>query len=126
MPSRDFGVPIEALRQAARERVEATSLRTAAAEIGMSFRGLEGFVKGSFPHPATVRKLTDWYVKRVASEESAVSPDVAQAALSILIQHLPAAGRSEAEEQVVQLLNGLTTAKELPLPRWLSGKLRHQ
>lgn len=52
---------VEELRSAAAARVENTSLRGAAREIGMSPSGLKKFLLGTSPYAATLRKLRTWF-----------------------------------------------------------------
>src|SRR5665213_3074587 len=52
---------IDKLREFARKRVDDSTLRDVASEIGMSFSGLRTFLDGTAPHPRTVQKLTVWY-----------------------------------------------------------------
>lgn len=119
MPSRDLGVPVDVLRNAARERAEATSLRAAAREIGMSWRGLEAFMEGTRPHPATVRKLTAWYLKRVAAGELEVSAEAAEAAFTVLLSHIPAERRQAGLDRLTTCLREFCVSEGVALPSWL-------
>lgn len=49
------------LRSAAAARVEATSLRRTAREIGLSPTGLSKFLSGTKPYMKTLRKLRRWF-----------------------------------------------------------------
>lgn len=120
MPSRDQGVPVEVLREAARQRSEATSLRIAAKEIGMSWKGLQAFTAGTNPHPATIRKLTEWHVRRAAVGEVDVSADVVQAALAVLVRHFPPSERDEAAATIAETIRKLTERLRLAEPQWFS------
>lgn len=119
MPPREPSVPIELLLEAARQRVAVTNLREAAAEIGMEHSGLHKLLKGTKPQPSTVRKLTSWYLRRAASGELEVEPDVARVALAVLIQHLLPARRDAAQAQVVELLKRITASEGAPVPKWM-------
>lgn len=125
MPSRKAvvpgSVPVEVLREAARQRVLNTSLRVAAAEIALSHRGLEGFIKGARPHPQTIRKLTEWHLKRAAAGETSISAAVVREALAILVQHLPVQRRESVTNQVLGLLRTETESAGGPLPPWLES-----
>jgi hypothetical protein len=48
------------LRALIRAAVDEKSLRDVADEVGMSHVGLQGFINGSRPHPATIKKLVAW------------------------------------------------------------------
>lgn len=118
MPSRERVVPVEALREAARAYAEATSQRQAAREIGLSGTGFRAFVDGTEPHPATVRKLTEWYVQRHAAAGE-VSADAGFAALSLLVAHLPPGERVDAASRVAEFISTLRSGETAPLPEWL-------
>lgn len=121
MPSSSPAVPVEILREAVRKRVEESSLRVAAGEIGMSWKGLDRFVKGSTePYPSTIRKLTDWYLRRAASEDEAPDTETAQAALAVLVRYLPPAHRDEAVARVVAVLQNLGEERGVPAPGWVA------
>lgn len=119
MLSRESGVPVETLREAARLRVEETSLRVAAGEIGMSHRGLEDFIGGTKPHASTAKKLSGWYLKRAAAGELEVSSEIAEAAIRALTQHLPPASRAPARARLLAALRAESEASGTPLPRWV-------
>ncbi len=118
MPSSERIVPVEALREAARSYAEATSQRQAAREIGLSGTGFRAFVDGTDPHPATVRKLTEWYVQRQAAAGD-VSADAGLAALSLLVTHLPPGERADAARRVAEFVSTLRSGGTAPLPEWL-------
>ncbi len=122
MLSRESGVPVEMLREAARVRAEETSLRTAAAEIGMSHRGLEDFLGGTRPHTSTAKKLTEWYLKRAAAGELDVLPEIAEAALAVLTRHLPPEGRANAKARILAALCAATDLSSSAPPRWLNAR----
>lgn len=107
MLSRETGVPVEVLREAARERVTSSSLRIAAAEIGMSWKGLELFVGGTRPHPATVRKLTEWYLRRAALNEEEPTREMIAAAVAVIVRQLPLAYREGATKQLNELMQSM-------------------
>lgn len=55
---------IEAIREAARARAEASSLRSAAEEIGLSYTGFRAFLQGGKPHPETRQRLVAWFTRQ--------------------------------------------------------------
>src|SRR5829696_4863004 len=63
MPPRKDDASVETLREAARTFMDATSLRQAARDIGMSPTGLRGFLDGAAPYVKTERKLRAWYLR---------------------------------------------------------------
>lgn len=80
---------IKHLRETAASRVENTSLRSVAREIGMSPTGLKKFLLGTAPYSPTVRRLRHWYVQHAAVQGGAVELEDAWAALSVLVHDLP-------------------------------------
>ena len=119
MPSASQSVPLEILLEAARARVAETNLRTAAAEIGMEHSGLSKLLKGNSPHLSTVRKLTEWYLKRAAAGELEVKPEIAQAALAILVRHLPSTTRAETTQRIVAVVKNVGEGLKIEPPAWM-------
>lgn len=106
-------VPVSVLREAAQRRVDDTSLRTAAAEIGVSYSGLRTFLKGTEPYAPTLAKLRAWYAQTV--EGRAMTPERARAMLAALVEPLPPERREEAvRELVARLLESYRTAGAVP------------
>lgn len=101
MPSPSPAFPISVLREALGVRVAQSSLRAAAAEVGMSWKGLEKFLAGSKPQGRTIQKLTEWYVRAAADSAEKPSRETIQAAAALLVRHLPPAERHEAVKRVI-------------------------
>ena len=76
------------LRETAAARVENTSLRSVAREIGMSPTGLKKFLQGTAPYSPTLRRLRAWYVQYAAVQHGHVQLEDASAALSVLVHDL--------------------------------------
>jgi hypothetical protein len=116
MPSkRAFG--IKSLREAVRGRVDETSIRAVAEEIGMSPSGLHVFLKGSDPHPGTREKLVAWYVefrKSPRSPRDVAKADV-DAAIRLLVRYVQQDSRPQAQnqrhEEIVNTLSHRITAR---------------
>jgi hypothetical protein len=113
--------PVEALREAARVEVEATSLRRAAAQIGMSATGLRGFLEGTDPYLKTERKLRRWLLHRGSrgGPTEALTAETAGAALSLLLEHLPPRHRTTAASEVLDVLDRHCRQSHTPLPSWV-------
>lgn len=79
---------IRHLRETAAARVENTSLRSVAREIGMSPTGLKKFLMGTAPYSPTLRRLRSWYVQYGAVQGDHVALEDALAALSVLTHDL--------------------------------------
>lgn len=87
------------VRKLAAERVDGSSLRAVASEIGMSKSGLEDFLKGREPYTTTRPKLIAWHVRnrRPGAEPSR---DEIEVAVAVLRQHIDSGGpESEREER---------------------------
>jgi DNA-binding MurR/RpiR family transcriptional regulator len=86
-------------------RVEATSLRRVAEDIGMSKSGLTRFIGGAEPYSKIRRKLERWYVRSRETDASDVSVETARAALAVLLQDLRADRRGEALQEIAAALH---------------------
>jgi hypothetical protein len=67
------------LREAVRRKAIGSSLRQTATNIGMSWSGLRTFLNGTTPHPATVKKISDWYLRQSTDsrEDDALAVEMA-------------------------------------------------
>ncbi|HLM67397.1 MAG TPA: hypothetical protein VK358_07715, partial [Longimicrobium sp.] len=87
---------IRHLRETAQARVENTSLRSVAREIGMSPTGLKKFLQGTAPYSPTLRRLRNWYVQYAAVQSGEVQTQDATAALAVLVHDLSPDPRKSA------------------------------
>ncbi len=113
------------LREAVREAVTRTYLRAVADDIEMSFSGLRSFLDGGVPRTRTVRLLTAWFLRGgaqpgPAATDLATQPVHVQAAIAVLVNHLPPAARAEAGRQVIALVRRLSESSPSPRPAWLT------
>lgn len=115
----DLAVPVPVLREAAQRRVDETSLRTAAAEIGVSYSGLRTFLKGTDPYAPTLAKLRAWYAQ--TEEGRAMTPERVQAVLESLLEPIPLELRREVLRDLVEILERAYRAVGAPVPKWLQG-----
>lgn len=120
MASPRDGASIETLREAARLYVDATSLRHAAREIGMSPTGLRGFIDGADPYVKTTRKLTEWYVREIQNRNAELTRESAGAALSLLLKHYSPAHREGIAVEVLEVLDRKCRDTQTPRPVWLA------
>jgi hypothetical protein len=74
---------ITAVREGVRKRVDETSLRDVADEIGMSWSGLKSFLDGRRPQRRTIGKLVAWYYSR-SKRSSSASPEDVEAAIAVV------------------------------------------
>ena len=113
------------MREVAASRVENTSLRKVAREIGMSPTGLKKFLEGTAPYSPTVRRLRNWYVRYTAVQQSDVETVDASAALSVLMHDLGSDSRRNAALHVLDAVGSGYDQSGKPKPAWLS-ELRTQ
>lgn len=112
-------LPIEAVRELARDRSERSSIRQVADQMGLGHSTLANFLKGASPHPRIRRALAEWYFREIGSGGDEY-PDVAYAsAVQVLVAGLPERGRGAAAEDVVALLERLHEKNGLQKPGWL-------
>lgn len=125
MPPSDLRVPVEAIRREAELARDASSLRAVAREIGITPMGLRYFLLNQGNLQArTVRKLNEWYVRRMATRLPG-GEDETRAALVILASLYP-------ESERVRVLTGLLDSLErdfdtsrMDPPPWLA-RLRRE
>jgi len=116
--SNPAGVSLVQLRERVALRIEATSLRNVAREIGMSASGLQKMVDGTQPYSATIRKLERWYVRDSREYRGNLSPGSAEAVISVLLQDLPAKDRNAARVALLHTLRDCYSPRGT-LPDWL-------
>lgn len=114
-------VPVEALREVVRRAVERDKMRKVAREIGISLGGLHGFLAGSAPQQATMRKVREWYV-RGAARTGEVTDDAARSAIATLLGGI---GRGkERDEALETILGAVSEAHRKQLteqPGWIAN-----
>jgi hypothetical protein len=125
-PSPDLpGASVRHMREVAADRVDNTSLRRVAREIGMSPSGLKKFLGGTAPYSSTLRRLRAWYVRYAAEQNSDVEPVDASAALAVLMHDLGAESRRNTALHVLDAVGSGYDQSGRPKPAWLS-ELRTQ
>ncbi|HEU0299440.1 MAG TPA: hypothetical protein VFR37_08305 [Longimicrobium sp.] len=116
---------IPQLRAAVAERVERTSLRSAAREIGMSPTGLKKFLDGNMPYTKTIHRLRAWYVHHAADRQEVTSDDDAFAALRVLVHDLPPGTQSQTVEAMLHCIEQGYVITRRPVPAWVEQMRRH-
>ena len=98
-------VPLDAVRDLAREHAERSSLRQLAPEIGLGHSTLHNFVKGASPHPRVRRLLGLWYLRETAGspEEFKLRPYVA--ALDVLLADVHESARARARVTLLECVS---------------------
>lgn len=109
---------IDRLREMVSIRVQATSLRSVARQVGMSPSGLEKFLQGGMPYSGSRRKLYDWYTREGSQLRSDLTADGISAALGRLVQDLPDGQRAPAMAGVLEVLMEAYDAQGA-VPAWL-------
>lgn len=111
---------IKHLRETAAARVENTSLRSVAREIGMSPTGLKKFLMGTAPYSPTLRRLRHWFLQYGASQTGELGVEEASAALTVLVHDLAPDARRSATVCMVDCMGRGYEESGKPRPGWLS------
>lgn len=116
----DPDVTVGFLRDAAASRIERTSLRGVAREIGLSPTGLKKFILGTRPYSPTLRRLRRWYIfhytREVAPES--LTYELASAAVAVLVFDLTVQVRPVAVERLLDALSHSYVRGGLEPPKW--------
>lgn len=94
---------VDWVRSTAQRRMDATSLRAVARQVGMSPSGLSKFLAGAHPYSKTLARLRAWYLWQ-GEQPATLSPQEALAALQLLTSPLPMNRRPDAAAGVVDAL----------------------
>ena len=116
---------IPQMREAVMERVERTSLRTAAREIGMSPSGLKKFLDGNMPYTKTIHRLRAWYVHHAADRQAETSDEAAFAAFGVLVHDLPSGMQSQTVEAMLHCIEQGYVTTRRPVPAWVTQMRQH-
>jgi hypothetical protein len=111
---------LDRLRDAVRARVERTSLRHVARQVGMSPMGLRSFVEGGVPYQKSRRRLFEWLHRDAADAREDAAAEVPEA-LASLVADLPAERREGALAALVQTLRALYDSHAQAAPGWLGA-----
>ncbi|HEX2080021.1 MAG TPA: hypothetical protein VHG08_20045 [Longimicrobium sp.] len=116
---------IPQLRAAVAERVERTSLRSAAREIGMSPTGLKKFLDGNMPYTKTIHRLRAWYVHHAADRQEETSGEAAFSAFGVLVHDLPPGTQSQTVEAMLHCIEQGYLTTRRPVPAWVRQLRQH-
>ncbi|HEU0055337.1 MAG TPA: hypothetical protein VFQ39_19250 [Longimicrobium sp.] len=111
---------VKHLRETAAARVENTSLRRVAREIGMSPTGLKKFLMGTAPYSPTLRRLRKWYLQHAAIPAGEVGHQDASAALAVLTHDLAPDPKQAALNEILDSLVRGYEATGRTRPRWVN------
>jgi hypothetical protein len=120
MAPSDLPVPVQFILDAVRRRVEETSLRKVASEVGLSPNGLRGMLAGAPPRASNVKKLVAWY-RRPQEHVLRPTSEIVEAALAVLSSELPHDRRDAAEKDLLLCLEKHFLTVRIARPRWLSA-----
>lgn len=113
---------IEALRDAARAAVSASSVREVARRIGLTNTSISKFLAGSEPKWNTRRKFAEWYRERCEAEEAAAAHRVFEIALDGLYGEF----RERTRMRLLWIFAEGFDQSGVPRPRWLLAMLSDQ
>lgn len=112
-------LPLDVVREMARDRSERSSIRQVAGEMGMGASTLHNFLRGAEPHPRVRRVLAEWYSRQVAREGAEYHDSAYTSALQVLLAALPNDKRGTAADEVLGTIERLHLQSGTPLPWWL-------
>jgi hypothetical protein len=119
MPAPEPRVSVARIRREAQLACEAASLRSVAADVGLTPMGLRRFIRGeSTPQPRTVRKLTLWYARRMGAQEPE-GEQATRAALTVFLALYPPADRPRVERLFLRLMEEQFHESGIAPPAWL-------
>lgn len=111
---------VEAIREAVKLAIEASSLRKVARAVGMSPMGLKHFAAGTDPYSATFRKLLAWYAVYRA-EAGGFSVETARGALEVLTDGIPESGRARVKAALIDDVSKFHAEFRTRPPAWLAA-----
>lgn len=115
-------VPLETLRDFARDEAERTSLRQVAAAVGVGRTTLQNFIQAeTSPHPRVKRLVALWYLKETTRSKEEETSEAYASALDLLVGAVPVERRSEARATLVAMVEQVHTLLGVPLPRELAA-----
>jgi hypothetical protein len=121
MPAPELYVPLPAIRREAGLARDASSLRAVAREMDITPMGLRAFLlNAGKPQARTVRKLNQWYARRMATRLPE-GEDEARAALIILAAYFPERERPAAVLEHLEAMERRFLANEMAVPAWVAA-----
>ena len=112
-------IPEEEIREALRLRIQETSVRRVATEIGITHGGLQLLIDGETrTQDRTRRKLRTWYLRQRAETGGGTDEDTARAAIGLLVDFLPAAARARAAAAILRAVRQESSEAAVPPPAW--------
>jgi hypothetical protein len=110
---------LERMRESVAMRVQATSLRSVARQVGMSPSGLEKFLAGGTPYTRSRQKLQDWWTREGHQPRSDLSAEGIEVVMAALVRDLPPEKRGPTMKRLVRAVRGLYETQGGICPPWL-------
>jgi hypothetical protein len=114
---------IRHLRYTIAARVENTSLRSVAREIGMSPTGLKKFLSGTAPYSPTLRRLRYWYLHYAADRAEETREEDISAALRVLLHDMTPERRGQIAYRILECVGQGYETSGKSRPSWLLALL---
>jgi hypothetical protein len=106
---------IEAIRTLATRRVEETSLRAVADEIGMSNSGLYSFLQGGKPYSSVRKRLVSWFMRGRLAESRPIPPAEIDAAASLLAAYIRQTAPSGRGRRFMKISEQIASEGDIPV-----------
>lgn len=116
-------VPLEVLREFARDQSERTSLRHVATMLGLGRTTLQKFIGAeTTPHPRVRRKIALWYLEaeRGDAAGSPRAPSPYGSAVDTLLDGIDQARHDDARAELLDAIAALHAAHGSGPPAWLA------
>lgn len=116
-------VPLEVLREFARDESERTSLRQVATMLGLGRTTLQKFIGAeTTPHPRVRRKIALWYLEAEgAAAGPARAPSPYGSAVDTLLDGIGQDRHHDARAELLDAIAALHAAYGSGPPAWLAG-----
>ena len=111
---------LDRMRETVAIRVQSTSLRSVARQVGMSPSGLEKFLGGGTPYTRGRQKLQDWWERDGSKPRSDLTAASVETAIGSLVRDLPPGERPVAVRTLVDTLHAMYEAHGAAPPAWLA------
>jgi hypothetical protein len=112
-------LPLDVVREMARDRTERTSIRQVASEMTIGASTLHNFLRGAEPHPRVRRVLAEWYSRETTKRGAEYHDSAYTSALQVLLGALPNDRRATAADDVLSAIEQAHLRNGTPLPWWL-------
>jgi hypothetical protein len=106
---------INGVRELAKKRVDESSLRAVADEIGMSNSGLYSFIQGGEPYSPVRKKLVAWFMRAKFPDSRPVPAAEIDAAASLLATYIRQTAPEARERRFMQISERLAVEAEIPV-----------